>query len=225
MTSEITGVSGRGAEYPVRVEVEPATAGRNRLTTAFRLILAIPHILLVGTPAASALSWTWNAGDNTSFQVGAGAGVLGLVAGVVAIIAWFAILFTGRYPAGLWNLAAFYLRWRVRAAAYTALFRDEYPPFGDAPYPARLGLAPPEQPRNRLTCAFRLILAIPHLFVLWFLLLAWMLTTIFAWLAIVLTGEFPAPLYQFGVGVLRWSTRVEAYLLLLRDEYPPFSLA
>jgi hypothetical protein len=70
-----------------------------------------------------------------------------------------------------------------------------------------------------------LILAIPHLFVLAFILVAWGLTTIVAWFIILITGTYPQGLYEFGVGVLRWRLRVEAYLLLMVDEYPPFSLA
>ena len=140
------------------------------------------------------------------------------------MIAWFAILFTGRHPDGLWKLAAFYLRWRVRALAYLTLLRDEYPPFGDDDYPAGLVLSAPEGPRPRLTVAFRFVLALPHLFVLWLLSMAWAFTTAIAWIAILLTGRFPETLYGFGIGVLAWDTRVEAYMLLLLDEYPPFTL-
>jgi hypothetical protein len=211
------------AAYPVDVHVAPQVGNRNRLTTGFRIFLAIPHLVLVGGPLAAAFSWTWNS-DAGRFDWGAGGGVLGAVAGVVSVIAWFSIVFTGEYPEGLWKLAAFYLRWRVRAVAYTALLRDEYPPFGDAAYPASLEVRPPEEPRDRLTAGFRIILAIPHLLAIWALSVAWMLTTIVAWFAILFTGRYPENLYGFGVGVLRWNTRVEAYLLLLRDEYPPFSL-
>lgn len=214
---------GHTASYPVEVKVEPALEDRDRLTTAFRLILAIPHLLLVGGPIALALSWTWGSEGDPSLDLGAG-GVLGAVAAVVALIAWFAVVATGKYPRGLWDLAAFYLRWRVRAVAYTALLRDEYPPFGEGPYPAALELSPPDAPRDRLTVAFRIILALPHLLAVWALGMAWALTTIIAWFAILFTGRYPEGLYRFAVGVLRWNVRVEAYLLLLRDEYPPFSL-
>ena len=209
----------------VDVDVTPALDGRNRLTCAFRVILAIPHILLVGGPIAFVGSYMWGAEDQTRVEWGAGSGVLGAVATVVAIIAWFAIVFGGRFPEQLWNLSAFYLRWRVRATAYLTLLRDEYPPFGDAAYPAALMLSPPAGPRNRLTVGFRLILAIPQFICVGFLGLAWGVTTFIAWLAIIFTGRYPRRLYDFGVGVLRWSTRVEAYTLLLRDEYPPFSLS
>ena len=214
------------AAHPVRIRIEPAIENRNRLTTAFRLILALPHLILVGGPAALALSWgTSSDGGAGSGWGSGGGGVLGVVAVVCAVIAWFAILFTHRHPQGLWNLAAFYLRWRVRAVAYVALFRDEYPPFGDGPYPATLELTQPAADRDRVTVAFRIFLAIPHLIAIWALGIAWGVTTVIAWLAILFTGRFPEGLYRFGVGVFQWNMRVEAYLLLLRDEYPPFSLS
>ena len=206
------------------VTVESALHGRNRLTCAFRPILAIPHLLLVGAPVAFGITIGWRAVDGPRLDWGAGTGVLGLVAGVAAMIAWFAILFTGDYPRGLWQLAAFYLRWRVRAMAYVALLRDEYPPFGDAEYPARVDIVAPVVERNRLTTAFRIILLIPHFIALWLLSLLWLITTVVAWFAILITGDYPGELYRYGVAVLRWSARVEAYLLLLHDEYPPFAL-
>lgn len=214
----------RARSHPVDVHVDPTLENRNRLTTAFRFVLAIPHLLLVGGPIAATLSWMWTADGRTQYELGGGGGVLGAVAAVCALIAWFAIVFNARHPEGLWKLAAFYLRWRVKAVAYIALLRDEYPPFGEGAYGARLTLTPPDEPRNRLTVAFRIVLAIPHILAVWFLGIAWALTTIVAWFAILFTGSYPASLYEFGVGVLRWNTRVDAYLLLLRDEYPPFSL-
>ena len=145
-------------------------------------------------------------------------------AGMAALISWFWIVFTGRHPEGLWNLAASYLRWRVRAVAYTTLLRDEFPPFGDGGYPAGfLTFAPPEE-RDRLSVGLRLLLALPHLLAVWALGVGWVLTTLVAWVAILLTGKYPDTLYGYAIGVLRWNTRVEAYLLLLTDEYPPFSL-
>src|SRR4029453_10933990 len=98
--------------------------------------------------AAIGLSFLFRVADGR-IEWSAGTGVLGAVAAVAAVIAWFGIVFTGRHPAGLWKLAAFYLRWRVRAASYLALLRDEYPPFGDEPYPAHLTLLKPTAPRDR----------------------------------------------------------------------------
>lgn len=208
--------------YPVRLRVTAALTGRNRLTVAFRPILAIPHLLLVGGPIAAFVTWSDNNGG-IQRSWGAG-GALGAVAAVCAFIAWFAVVFTGRSPEGLARLEAFYLRWRVRAVAYLALFRDEYPPFGDEIYPVEVDLPLVLAPRDRLSVAFRPILVIPHLIAIWALGIAWGITTMVAWLAILFTGRYPRRLAEFGVGCFRWTTRVEAYLLLLTDEYPPFSL-
>ena len=208
--------------HPVSVRLGSAPLHHDRLTVAFRPILAIPHLLLVGGPVAAALWMTSHEDARPAYEWTAGGGVFGAAAAVIAIIAWFAIVFTGRYPAGLWSIVAFYLRWRVRASAYTALLRDEYPPFGDEPYPAALVLSPPAGPRHRVSAGFRVVLVIPHLVVLWLLGIAWTFTTIVAWFAILFTGRFPRPLYEFGAGALQWNARVEAYLLLLHDDYPPF---
>lgn len=212
--------------HPVGVRVALATTERNRWTAAFRLILAIPHLIVVGGPMALGLS-SGAAGNEEPGTAGSGAGgggLLGIVALVVSVAAWIVLVVTARHPSSLWRFSAFYLRWRVRAIAYLMLLRDEYPPFGDAPYPAELDVDPPDPPRNRLTVFFRLILALPHLLVLWFLGIAWIVTAVAAWIAILATGRFPEALYDFGTGMLRWTSRVEAYLLLLRDEYPPFRL-
>jgi hypothetical protein len=196
--------------YPLTFDVTQPEGPRNRLTSAFRIILAIPHLLIVGGPGVG-----WGANSNT--------GVFGGVAAVVSVIAWFAILFTGRFPRGLWDLSHMYMRWRARAIAYMALLRDEYPPFGDDAYPVEFQLDYPDV-RNRWTVASRLILAIPQLIVFFFVGLAGLIAAVIGWFAILFTGRYPEGLWEFGVGVLRWSLRLQAYLLLLRDEYPPFSL-
>lgn len=205
--------------YPVTVTVQPLLTNRNRLTTAFRLILAIPHIILVG-----GVGFGFATRNSDGNSAGGEVGLLGAVAVFLAIVSWVTIVFAGTHIIGIRQFTMFYLRWRVRAVAYLMLLEDAYPPFGDAPYPTSIDVADPVGPRNRLTVAFRLILAIPHAIVLAFLLLGWCLATIAAWFLILFTGEYPRALYEFGVGVLRWRLRVEAYLLLLVDEYPPFSL-
>ena len=210
--------------HPVRLRVYPSLDYRNRLTTAFRFFLAIPHLLLVGGPIAVAMTWGRTSEAGVDYFWGAGGGALGAVAFVCALIAWVAIVFTGRAPEGLLTLGAFYLRWRVRASAYVALLRDEYPPFGDVEYPAEVDLPVVPQPRNRLSVGFRPILVIPQLLAVWAIGVAWGITTVIAWFAILFTGRYPSTLYRFGTGALRWTTRVEAYLLLLTDDYPPFTL-
>ena len=119
------------SSYPVDIDVQPQLAERNRLTVAFRFILAIPHILIVGGgPIAVGFGLGSRGGFGYWGNFGSN-GVLGVAAGVCAVIAWFAILFTSAHPRGLWDFCHLYLRWRIRAMAYMALLRDEYPPFGD----------------------------------------------------------------------------------------------
>lgn len=208
--------------YPVTIQMLPPTERRNRLTTAFRMLLAIPHILLVGGPAAIVGVLGWGSHDEGSWS--SGGGLLGIAAFIASLLSWFAIVLTGKHPETLWRLSAYYLRWRVRAVAYLTLLRDEYPPFGDGEYPVGLVLGEPSVSRDRLTVFFRILITIPHLVALCFLGVIWAVTTAVAWVVILVTGRFPETLYGFAIGVLAWSTRVEAYLLLLNDEYPPFSL-
>jgi uncharacterized protein DUF4389 len=212
--------------YPVSVDVDPDLGDRNRLTVAFRIILAIPHLLLVGSPGfAFAFGAGWWGRDNGGWPAIGGGGVLGAVAAVCAFIAWFAILFASQHPKGLWDMGSFYMRWRARALAYITLLRDEYPPFGDGDYASSLSVSyPDESQRNKLSVGLRIFYVIPHAIILFFLWIAWSIVTLIAWFAILFTGRYPAGLADFAVGVMRWSLRVEAYVLLVRDEYPPFSL-
>ncbi len=208
------------ANYPVSIDVQPTTEPRNKMTVGFRIILAVPHSILVGggITLGVLLSYQNELGSMLN------SGVIGAVASVCAVISWFAILFANQHPEGLRNLGTFYLRWKVRAMAYTALFRDEYPPFGDGEYPATLNITLAEFPRDKTSVALRLIFLIPHGIVLFFLGIAWFFTSVVAWFAILVNGVYPQSLYDFGMGVFRWQTRVEAYGLLLVDEFPPFSL-
>jgi hypothetical protein len=205
--------------YPVTVNVEPLLTNRNRLTVAFRLLLAIPHLILVGGVGFSLSSRYARTG------YGSETGLLGAVAVVLAIVSWFTIVFSGQHIIGIRQFTTFYMRWRVRALAYLMLLADGYPPFGDAEYPASLTVTDPAGPRDRVTVGLRLLLAIPHFILLFFIVFAWWITAIVSWFLILITGNYPDGLYQFGVGTLRWMLRVEAYVLLLVDEYPPFSLS
>jgi hypothetical protein len=208
--------------YPVAVTVEPLFSPRNRLTTALRLVLAIPHLFLVGGIGFSMVFHTGRDTDVTS--LGPETGLLGFVAIMLAIVSWFTILISREHIAGIRAYTRFYVRWRVRALSYLMLLQDQYPPLGDAPYPASVTIVDPEGPRDRLTVGLRILLAIPHFIVLAFLMTAFWATTIVAWWAIVLTGRYPQGLYGFGVSALQWLIRVETYVLLLVDDYPPFSL-
>ncbi len=198
------------ASYPIAYDV-PYKEKLGRLSTGFRAILAIPQVLIVGGPGTG-----WGANSQT--------GLFGAVIAITSVVSWFAIMFTGRYPRGLWDMAKMYMRWRANVVTYTALLRDEYPPFGEGSYPVTFEAEYPER-SSRWSVGFRLILVIPHVVVLFFVMLVWLATVIIAWFAILFTGRYPKGLFQFGVGAMRWTLRVQAYLYLMRDEYPPFSLA
>ena len=206
--------------YPVSITIQPPLAERNRLTAAFRLILAIPHLIVVGGVGLG-LAVRSSRGDSTS--LGGETGLLGAVMWILAIVSWVTIVIGGEHINAIRRFTRFYLRWRVRALAYTMLLEDLYPPFGDAPYPTTLTMVEPQGERNRLTVGFRIVLAIPHFIVLVFLMLAWWLTAFVGWLLILIGRRYPEALYRFGVGALQWLIRVEAYMLLMTDDYPPFS--
>ena len=156
--------------------------------------------------------------------------VLSLVATVLYVIAFFAILFTGRYPRGMFDFILGYLAWGTRVDAYTNLMTDRYPPFALTvdDYPAAIGIEYPEQV-SRITAALRFLfgfiyVGIPHgiaLFVLGIVALVLLVVSAFA---ILFTGSYPRGLFDFIEGVMRWGLRVNAYLFLLDDHYPPFSL-
>jgi hypothetical protein len=207
------------APYPVSVTVEPLLTGRNRLTVGLRMLTAIPHIILVGGLGFSAA----RSGPDQSIVYSREVGILGGVVMLLVVISWFSIVIAAKHFPLVRQFTGFYMRWRVRALAYLLLLADRYPPFGDGAYPAALRIEDPPEPRNRLTVAFRLLLGIPHFVLLALLVTAWWITTVIAWILIMATREYPAALYDFGVGVLRWYTRVEAYMFLMVDEYPPFS--
>jgi uncharacterized protein DUF4389 len=207
--------------YPVTVSVEPALTNRNRLTTFFRLILAIPHIILVG---GVGLGFASSSRNGSTLSLGGEGGLIGAVVVFLAIVSWITILVSGVHIVGIRQITMFYMRWRVRALAYLTLLEDQYPPFGDASYPTAFEVVDPPGPRDRLTVALRMILVIPHIFVLLFVMIGWWFVTVAAWFIILFTGTYPRVMYDFSTGAFKWVLRVQAYLLLLVDDYPPFSL-
>jgi hypothetical protein len=207
--------------YPISVSIVPQIADRNRLTTAFRIVLALPHIILVGGVGTAALS----IGSLESLSLGSSNGILGAIASLLAIVSWFTIVFSGRHVEGIRQFTRFVLQWRARAMAYLMLLVDEYPPLGGGgDYPVALQIVDPAGERDRLEVGLRLILLIPHFIVLVFVLCAWWVATIVAWFAILFTGRYPAWLAGFAAGALRWVMRVDGYLMLMVDEYPPFTM-
>ncbi len=210
------------SSYPVQYNVVPQLTGRNRKTVLFRFFLAVPHLLILGGAGISGSYWMAHGWSRYS---GGGAG-LGSAAEAMAVVAWFGIIFWNQHPRGLWSFASYYLHWVGYFAAYFALLRDEYPPFGEGDYPVTIdfGEMPANESRNRWSVGLRLIYVIPHALALIFLGLAAVFTTVFSWFIIVFTGNQPEGLANFTLGVVRWALRVQAYLLLMQDEYPPFSL-
>jgi hypothetical protein len=160
------------------------------------------------------------------------ASALRYVSQVLAVVSWFIILFTGRLPTELVNFQVMYLRYYIRTGVFAGFLREEYPPFAFAMTPndpggdprVRVDVIPQLEHRNRVTVGFRLILAIPQLIVLALLAIAEGVVLLIAFFAVLLTARWPAGLRRFTLGVLRWWLRVEAYLLLLTDQYPPFTL-
>jgi hypothetical protein len=156
---------------------------------------------------------------------------LGIASFAISVVSWFAILFTGVLPVGMANFQAMYIRYSARVIAYSAFLREEYPAFafsqtaadpGDDPR-LRIDLQPSLENRNRMTVGFRWILAIPHFIALAFLGMVTYVLIIIGFFAVLFTGRWPAGLRDFGLGVGRWFLRANAYILLLTDEYPPFS--
>lgn len=188
------------ASYPVQLEVDPAVP-QNRLAVLLRLILMIPHIII----------WYF----------------LGIVQEVVGLLSWIVIVITGRFPAGLHRFATGLLRWSARLNAYASLLTGVYPPFsiGEEPrYPVRLSVAEQTTGRNRLTALVRIILVLPHVIALAIVGILVTLVEIVAWLVAIVIGRVPDGLHALIAGYNVWGARVNAYFLLLVDDYPPFSM-
>lgn len=198
--------------YPVRLEILRPER-QSRLTnfplaigTFIREILLIPNFIVVFFVAIVAL--------------------------LLYFIATFAILFTGRFPLGMYNFVAGYLRWTFNVYSYFFSLHDKYPPFSteQQTYPVIFVTDYPERSSRLLNFPIiglyvKEILLIPHLVVLFFLFIALFVVVFIAKFAILFTGSFPAGMHRFCVGVFRWWARTSAYLMALTDRYPPFSLS
>jgi hypothetical protein len=148
-----------------------------------------------------------------------------IVADVAVLIAWFAIVLTGRYPRGLYEFVAGYLRFSTRTFAYAALLTDPYPPFAgahDPSYPVRIEFAGPLEHYSRLKTAFRIILEIPLVVMRYVMGLLLEIGAVAAWFVIVITGRMPRGLFDPMVLANSYTARSDAYLLLLTETYPPF---
>lgn len=206
------------SEYPVTFSVDYPEVERNRLTTAFRIIVSIPIIILIGLVAGGTIDWS----DN-----GEGARTAATVGGILFLPTLLMILFRQKYPRWWFNWNLEFMRFGNRVFSYVLLLRDEYPST-DEEQAVHLEMPYPDAPAelNRWLPLVKWFLAIPHYIVLFFLWIAAIVVTLVAWFAILFTGRYPRGLFDFVVGVGRWQNRVNAYAFaLVTDKYPPFSLS
>lgn len=216
-TAETPGAPAPTSPYPVQLDVEYPERPLNRVTTFFRLLLAIPVLLLLELfVQSSSFSSTDGAGAQTATAVG----------GFLFLPTLLLLLFRHRYPRWWFDFNVNLLAFASRVSIYVYLLRDEYPSTEDRqalnlriPYPdAKAEL-------SRGLPLVKWLLAFPHYVVLFFLFIGLFATVLIAWFAILFTGRYPRGLFDYAVGVLRWSARVSCYALLLTtDRYPPFRL-
>jgi hypothetical protein len=204
--------------YPVQFSVDYPDRPLNRLTTAFRIFVAIPIIIVLGTVSGG--SWQSSSDDRTRW-VAAGAGGL-LFFGPLLLI-----LFRQKYPRWWfdWNLEL--QRFASRVTAFLALMDDRYPSTDDH-QSVHLDYEYPDAARDltRWMPVVKWFLAIPHYVVLFFLDIGAIVAVIIAWFAILFTGAYPRGLFNFVEGVIRWHNRVVGYAFtLVTDSYPPFRLS
>jgi hypothetical protein len=184
-----------GRVLPLLVSLPPRERQR-RWTVLLRLILAIPLTVVVVA--------------------------IGIATTIVVVIGWFAALFTGRVPDFVRNLATIYLRAGLRLQAYVMLLTDRFPPFDteDVPdYPVHVAV-PFATPMNRAAIFFRIILAIPASLLSTVLGFGYGIIAFFVWVVTLITGWLPAPVHDAYRAILRFQTRLSAYMLLLVPAYP-----
>jgi hypothetical protein len=206
------------APYPVQFSVDYPDRRLNRLTTGFRIFVAIPILIVLGSVSGGV--WGQAYSDKAKFVV-SGAG------GLLFFGPLIMILFRRKYPRWWfdWNLEL--QRFTNRVGAYLALMDDRYPAT-DQQQAVHLDYIYPDAATdlNRWLPLVKWLLAIPHFIVLIFLWIAAIVVVIIAWFAILFTGRYPRGMFDFVEGVIRWENRVFAYaFVLVTDKYPPFSLS
>ena len=220
--------------YPIDLEID-APARQSRWTGLFRLLLALPALVLAAALGGGLVmgggSWGSAAGDpDASATWSSGLSFTG-VAAAAAVLAWFAILARGRAPRGLRDLVAYALGYSAQAAGYLFLLTGRYPSsdpaiaeeFAELPeHPVRL-VVDDDLDRPRLTVFFRLLLAIPH--IVWIILwsIAAFFAVVVAWFAALITGRVPTALHRFLAAYVRYSVHVLAFVYLVGRRFPGFT--
>ena len=199
--------------YPLTFDVAYPDRPLNRLTSALRLFMAIPILAVL-----TAIGGITVASGDTKTVVASGSALL-------VIPPLLMIVFRGRYPRWWYDFNVEMLRFQNRVGVYLALMDDRYPST-DERQSVRLDLPYPDATRlKRWPPLVKWLLAIPHYVVLFFLYVGAVLAIIAAWFAILVTGRFPRGIFDYLVGVGRWTNRVTAYaFIMLTDAYPPFRL-
>jgi len=205
--------------YPAKFDIDYPEKS-DRVSSFFRIIWSIPALIILTLLTATGdQSFMHEAGKRAAANGG------DILAGLFAATALM-ILFRQRYPRWWFNFALELNRFSARVGAYLFLLTDRYPSTVEA-QSVRLDVEYPNVKRdlNRWLPLVKWLLVIPHYVVLAVLVLAAAVATVIAWFAIVFSGTYPRNLFDFVVGVGRWSVRVNAYAFLLAtDTYPPFSL-
>ena len=186
--------------YPMRFEVDYAEQ-LSRAKTLFRIVLLLPAYFFLS---------------------------LAVYVFYAAIVAgWTTVFWRKKYPSWLFAAASGYLGYSGRAFAYFALLTDKFPSLDQDENPVQLEYDFPKQGRlsRWRVLVWKLVLILPHLFVLSFLLLGVYVVVILAWFAILFTGRYPRGMFAFVVGVMRWHFRVFGYVASFNDRFPPYALS
>lgn len=190
------------------------------MSTAFRLILIIPIAIVLGFVTNSNVSTVET--ESGEWVTTSGTSILGALFFATLLM----VLFRRRYPKWWFDFALELNRFSTRVGAYLALLTDRYPSTVDE-QTVHLDVDYPDAERdlNRWMPLVKWFLAIPHYIILFFLVIGAFFAVVIAWFAILFTGRYPRGLFDYVVGVGRWSLRVYAYaFLLVTDRYPPFEL-
>jgi len=202
--------------YPLTLDIDYPDRPLNRMTNAFRLAMLVPIAIVLA--AVTALGASASNGDSAGLVA---------VGGLLFLPPLLMIVFRGKYPRWWFDWNVELMRFTNRVYAYGALLSDRYPSTDEQQY-VKLELEYPDarEDLSRWLPLVKWFLAIPHYVVLAVLSIGALFAVVAAWFSILFTGRYPRALFDYVVGVMRWSNRVSAYAFVLAtDKYPPFRLA